>query len=290
MASGEEAKHLEEPTAKHSYGAIPKIRSSTEPKRRTDTGNTTFIASAPAVLEPSKDVPRPPKEQKRTIEDSNSPPVNPWRTLVTVSCPEQSTCVVMVPGDASNDRAAEQQSLHEQSNEHVTICSSFLQGYKNCTSELRKSRFIYFFQAVLSLISLSAVVMGLLFKTSCRESPLLPVFSFITGLMGVVLSGLWMSTTSYQRRGRQTSAGCMAALVLLSSAFFLFTITEMCVLGTMSPNFDDEYALNYCDETFYYFSQYQQVAIGVVAVFPLILHLPVCLQILRGNGANRNVQ
>ncbi|GBM66488.1 hypothetical protein AVEN_129272-1, partial [Araneus ventricosus] len=94
MFSRKGAKLLEESAEERTYGSTSNSGPSIETKTKSKTENPELTSSAPPVLEPSKDASRPSKLQNRgTLDDSDSPSINPWRTLVTCSCPEPSSRV-----------------------------------------------------------------------------------------------------------------------------------------------------------------------------------------------------
>lgn len=62
---------------------------------------------------------------------------------------------------------------------------------------------------------------GLIFENKCNESELVPVYGGLTGFIGIVLTGFWMSISCCNREGH---FGCETHKILFFTNFVFYAI------------------------------------------------------------------
>ncbi|GBN06663.1 hypothetical protein AVEN_158130-1, partial [Araneus ventricosus] len=118
-----------------------------------------------------------------------------------------------------------------------------------------------------------------LFDGKCDEYELLPAFGGLIGFIGFVFTGFWISISCCNRLGRSSSDIHKLLFIVIFLVFSISVIIDVSVFGTMSCSFD-QYAPNYCNETFYYYAFYKHIATGAITIIATILYLPGSLHYL----------
>lgn len=274
----EGSKLLEESTEKSCYGTISNAGPSTE-ERKSKIPNPDLTSSAPEVLEPSKYASPPKKPRKQgTLEGSDSPPINPWRTLVTCSLPDPSIRVQINSDDQTNGHEDRQIIDEEAMDPQSTKCSILINFYKNAAIKLRNSFFIHIFQVLFSFIPLSAIVMGVLFDDKCMEFELLPAYGGMVGVIGLLVTGLWIYISYCHRFDRSIPDTINILFASFLMVLLLSELVDMSIFGVMAYNYN-EVSTN-CSRTFYCYAFYKQIATGAFAILAGLLYLPGSLRFL----------
>ncbi|GBN79730.1 hypothetical protein AVEN_38916-1 [Araneus ventricosus] len=274
MASSEACKLLEE-TEESSYNSISKSGSSSDPQAEDKKDNLGFTESCAAVLEPSKDESR----------HSDGRLKNLLRKNYTRSCPQISTHEVPISSSGeSNEHEDEQQrnSERQRSNEeqkdepHRNRCAAFMDCYNTHSRKIRDSWFIYIFQLFASLLSISAIVIGIVFFQSCERDQPSP-FPFVTILMGI--SGLyliykWLAKVCRHRRGEHYWNHERKALSFSLAIFLVFLALEIIFFIPMSPKTVQSKLKVTCIKGYYDYLYYMHFAIAGSFVLAASLYLP----------------
>ncbi|GBM66477.1 hypothetical protein AVEN_129265-1 [Araneus ventricosus] len=275
MTSPRDTKFLQE-SGEHSEETSSNLGAST----RSTTPNVArysanefsdFTASSPPVLEPSKD-------ESRSVDGRWNRTL--FKRLLTRSLRlSPSETVPIVSGDQSNERDAEQQMNGQVEESGTNCCTKAINCYKNSVTKFRNSAFMYIVQLVFSSIPVSAIVMGLLFAENCPKVHFLPVFGAVIGIFGAIFMGVWMVVSCSNRRGTPCSNRQKFLFGVLCFLLSIFTIINAVFVGFLSPSFDPT-STEYCNETFYTYAFYKEIATAAVIVLSAILYLPGSRHIL----------
>ncbi|XP_055925505.1 uncharacterized protein LOC129957274 isoform X2 [Argiope bruennichi] len=255
MASNKDVKLPENPTTESS------LESTSIPGPSRQDENPEFTESCPAVLEPSKDKFRP-------EEDGYSR--HPFKMFLAP--PPPPTFVPALVGSTSihsTDIGGAQLSNEEQ--QRTTCCSAVINCYSKSAIAFRNSRFFYIIQSLLYLLPLSAISMGIKFTEYCTS--FFPTFTLITGTVGALLVGVWMSINIFHHFGHRCTGQQKFLIRILLGLLAVLLLIEMAIYFSISPSSDPSDP-KYCSETFLDYTFYKYIAFAGSLALATLIYIP----------------
>ncbi|CAL1300832.1 unnamed protein product [Larinioides sclopetarius] len=155
-----------------------------------------------------------------------------------------------------------------------------IQNYPEIHSRSSYSRkvFILVMEILLSLVPLSAFCMGALHCGTCPANEVVPHLVYMTGIAGLFLSGLHISYQFTIDQKKELRDGIKTFQIITAKLL----IIEMGLFFTMSPSFEN--SENYCDETFYNYTFYTNIAAAGIVFLSVLLQYTSCKNLLHSEA------
>ncbi|GBM30565.1 hypothetical protein AVEN_27604-1 [Araneus ventricosus] len=125
-------------------------------------------------------------------------------------------------------------------------------------------------EILLSIVPISAFFMGAIHIGTCPANEGVTYLVYITGIAGVFLIGCHIAYNFTKDRKEEIRNGIKTFQIITAILLML----EMFIFYSMSPSFEN--SENYCDETFYNYTFYMNIAAAGIVFLSVLLQYTSC--------------
>ncbi|GFW10201.1 uncharacterized protein TNCV_1849181 [Trichonephila clavipes] len=252
---------------------------------------------APSDLEALQGYPQHPSNNKFAADPIKSNPSTPIPTTTSVTdsseeftlaedCTQPLINVSPVPctsnvSEQSTDRTEESISDENSSPEvwrsaYSGQSEGFLACLRKWARNIRNSKLMLVVLFLLLAMPISAGYMGARYMDSCPMDRSLPIIAFILGLIGFMLIVCRMVTLGVRRFECLDPTRDEQKTLTVTGSFLIgcLSFTEMVIVFSSTPVFNNPVSRHFCDKIFYYYIYYMNFALIAIAIIATLLHIP----------------